>query len=195
MTRRGRRPGFTLAELLVAVTLFGIMMAGMAGFYAMVFRSQTRRFTDVALQNGGTLVRRAFDSAVGAATYVQDPSTGCIAGYLTAWTNLDADGATPLVAGVAVRFQHLCVDKAQQQVFLYQGRFPKPAFLCGEPAPRGASRVLVAGGPGFHVDLSFYRPEENLVQMNKCLLTLTGSLGEAHEAGVQAQAVIRHAYD
>ena len=106
MMKRSCQPGFTLLELLVAVALFGVMAVGLASFNGMVFGDQYRKFADLTVANGATLVRRAFDSAMGSATYIQDPSTGAATGYLTAWANLDADGSTPLVAGAQVQFSH-----------------------------------------------------------------------------------------
>ena len=187
MMRRPSQPGFTLLELLVAVALFGVMAAGLASFNGMVFGDQYRKFADLTVANGATLVRRAFDSAMGSATYIQDPSTGAATGYLTAWANLDADGSTPLVAGAPVQFSHLCLDADHQQIYLYQGSYPKPDFSCGD-SPASVTRMPLAGGPGSQsASLAFYRPGGNLVQMT-CGMTLTDHRGQVHSANVQTQA-------
>ena len=188
MMPRSRRPGFTLTELLVAVALFSVLLGGFAAFYSMVFSNQCRRFADLTVANGATLVRRAFDLAMGSATFIEEPSAGASTDYLTAWTNLDADGSTPLVAGVPVQFTYLCLDGTGQQIYLYQGFFPKSDFSCGD-SPDGVTRMPLAGGPGFQsTSLAFYRPEPDLVQMT-CAVTLTDRQGLLHSADVQTQAV------
>ena len=185
---RSRRSGFTLVELLVAVALFGVMTIGLFAFYGMVFSNQFRRFADLTVANGATLARRAFDAAMGSATYIQAPSAGTMTDYLTVWTNLDADGSTPLVAGAPVQFSQLCLDSAEQQIYLYQGSYPKPAFSCGD-SPAAVTRMPLAGGPGFQsTNLAFYRPEPDLVQMT-CGITLADRQGLEHSADVQTQAV------
>ncbi|MBI5241824.1 MAG: prepilin-type N-terminal cleavage/methylation domain-containing protein [Elusimicrobia bacterium] len=187
MILRNLRRGFSLVELMVAVALFAFMAGGLAAFYGMAFGSQYRRFADVGVANGATLVRRSFDYALGSATYIQDPSTGTAADLLTVWTNLDADGASPLVAGAPVRYTTLCLDASSLTVYSYQGGFPKVDFACGQ-SPAGVSRDILAGGPGFReARLVFYRPEPNLVQMT-CALDITDARGIAHAAQVQAQA-------
>jgi prepilin-type N-terminal cleavage/methylation domain-containing protein len=188
MTTRACEAGFTLTELLIAVVLFAVMVAGLSGIYGMVLRDQYRKFADLMVANGATLVRRAFDSSMGCATFIQDPASGASTDYLTAWTNLDADGSTPLVAGEPVQFSQICLDGAGQQVYLYQGSFPKPDFSCGD-SPAGVARTPLAGGPGFQsAGLAFYRPEPDLVQMT-CAVALTDRQGQAHSAVVQTQAV------
>jgi len=188
MISRSRQLGFTLTELLVAVALFAVILGGMAAIYGTAFGDQYRRFADLTVANGATLVRRAFDSAMGSATYIQDPAAGASTDYLTAWTNLDADGSTPLVAGAPVQFSYLCLDSAAQRIYLYQGSLPKPAFSCGD-SPFAVTRVSLAGGPGFaNTSLTFYRPDPDLVQMT-CDMTLTDKKGLAHSADVQTQAV------
>ena len=192
MMPRSRRSGFTLMELLVAVALFGIIAAGLSAVYGMVFGRLYSQFSDLAVANGETLVRRAFDSAVGPATYIQDPSAGTLAGHLTVWANLDADGSTPLVGSVA-QFSYLCSDAAGQHIYLYQGQgLPaswSPPTSCGASLSN-ATLMPLAGGPGFQNTLAFYRPYElnQLIQMS-CGLTLTDKRGLEHSADVQTQAV------
>ncbi|MCX5795197.1 MAG: prepilin-type N-terminal cleavage/methylation domain-containing protein [Elusimicrobia bacterium] len=188
MRSRFSRSGFTLTELLVAVALFTVMVGGLAAFYGMVFSNQYRRFADLTVANGATMVRRAFDSAMGSATFIQDPSAGAATDYLTVWSNLDGDGRTPLVAGAPVQFSHLCLDDAAQRIYIYKGSFPKPAFSCGD-SPAAVARMPLAGGPGFRsAGLAFYRPEPDLVQMT-CGINLTDRQGLEHPAEVQMQAV------
>jgi prepilin-type N-terminal cleavage/methylation domain-containing protein len=188
MMPRSGRPGFSLVELMVAIALFAVVAGALAGFYGMVFGNQYRRFADLTVANGETLVRRAFDTAMGSATYLQSPSSGTAAATLTAWTNLDADGRTPLVTGAPVQFSTLCLDGAGQQIYLYQGSFPKPDFSCGESTAT-VTRMLLAGGPGFqNTSLVFYRAQPNLVQMT-CGITLTDPRGLDHSATLQTQAV------
>jgi prepilin-type N-terminal cleavage/methylation domain-containing protein len=183
-----QRPGFTLAELLVAVALFSVMAAGLSAIYGMVFRDQYRKVADMTAANGATTVRRAFAAAMAAATYLQDPASGAAADTLTVWANLDADGATALVDGLPVRFSQLCLDAAAQQVYLYEGAPPKPDFSCGD-SPEGVTRTALAGGQGFEsVSLAFYRPEPNLVQMT-CAAVVADAGGARHPALVQTQAV------
>jgi prepilin-type N-terminal cleavage/methylation domain-containing protein len=188
MTFHPRQAGFTLMELIVAVALFGVMVTGFAAFYSMAISNQYRKFADLNVANGATLVRRAFDSAMGSATYIQEPSRGGATDYLTAWTNLDADGVTPLVAGVPVQFSQLCLDGVSQRIYLYQGNYPKPDFSCGDSTGT-VIRMPLAGGQGFqNTTLTFYRPEPDLIQMT-CGITLTDTQGLNHSASVQTQAV------
>lgn len=188
-----RQPGFTLIELLVAVALFGAMVVGLSAFYGMVFGDQYRKFADLAVANGTTSVRRAFDSAVGSATYIQAPLVGNVGNYLTVWTNLDTDGATALVTGVTPQFSHLCCtpDVRCTTIYLYQGTgSANVPSACGANPASGVTRMLLVGGSGFSdTSLAFNRLEPNLVQMTSGI-TLTDTRMLEHSAFVETQAVV-----
>jgi len=193
MMSRSRRSGFTLIELLVAVAIFGVMAGGLTVFYGMVFGSQYRKFADLTVANGATFVRRAFDSAMGSATYIQDPAPPLpvSASYLTVWTNRDVDGSTSLVTTVTPQFSYLCCTPAGActQIYLYQGSAAVPGN-CGDAPAAGVTRTLLVGGPGFQsASLAFYRPDPNLVQM-KCGITLTDKRGLKHSVELWTQAVM-----
>ena len=162
MIPRPRRSGFTLVELLVAVAIFGVMVMGLSYFYSMVFGRQYSQFADLAAANGATLARRAFDSAMGSATYIQAPSIGAAATSLTVWSNFDVDSGAPLVAG-SPQFSYLCLDSAGQNVYLYQGSGTpaswSPPTSCGTSISN-VTPTLLAGGSGFANTLQFYRPYE-----------------------------------
>jgi hypothetical protein len=127
---------------------------------------------------------------MGSATFIQAPSAGASTAYLTAWTNLDVDGITPLVAGVQPQFSYLCCTPvgACTQIYLYQGPAGVPGN-CGDAPASGVTRMSLVGGPGFQsASLAFFRPDPDLVQMT-CGVTLTDMQGLAHSADVRTQAV------
>lgn len=146
MTRRPEG-GFTLLELVVAMALFAVVGTAVAEVYTAAYANATKRFSEASFYDSNTLLRAALVSAVDGATYIQRPGPGGFDDALVVWTNLDDDGAMPLVPGDPVRFAELCLDRASGAVYLYRGDSGPPAAgQCGSDDSRWQRTPIVQGG-------------------------------------------------
>lgn len=88
--RLGRSAGFTLAELLVAVTLMAVVLAGLFALQDTLLRDQGRVLRDIAVHNQADFIRRMVLRDIEEATVVQSPAPGGSSTDLIGWKNLDA---------------------------------------------------------------------------------------------------------
>jgi prepilin-type N-terminal cleavage/methylation domain-containing protein len=187
VTPKGRA-GFSLTELVIAIGLFSVIMAGIGSFMGNVVRGQARLMTDNILDNAATVGRRSVLVALQSATCVLQPAAGGVSTELTALSNAQDDGVTPLSPAAPVRFTHLCV--AANALHLYTGSGAAPAVVCGEPGP---GHVQLAGGAGFRMTASFSRVGRALNEVQADLDLSLDKAGSSRSVAVQEKVVIRHA--
>lgn len=187
--------GFTLAELLMAMALFGLMMAAMAGIQAMASRTQAQQVSDTLVEGAATLAREAVGRALAGASCVSTPSAGAASDKLTAWENVDPEnGSSPLVPGEDRAFSHLCMDGGSS-LHLYSGGYPMPLIACGAEVS-GVEHVLVAGGANLAVSARFYRPPDsaNVVLVDYTVETAGAApIGRPARVTHRAQFTLQHA--
>jgi prepilin-type N-terminal cleavage/methylation domain-containing protein len=85
------RAGFTLVELLVAVTIFASVMAGLSVIYSTIFKQGTGILSETRMRNMATLSMRAIQQELAQATTVQLPGPNRYGKELRGWTNVSPD--------------------------------------------------------------------------------------------------------
>ncbi|MFA5140449.1 MAG: prepilin-type N-terminal cleavage/methylation domain-containing protein [Elusimicrobiota bacterium] len=97
---RQGQAGFTLVELLVAVAIFAMVVAGMAVIYSTAFKQGTGLLTDTRLKANSAVAMRAIQSELAQATRLQLPLPNSSGKHLRGWTNVSPDvgpdGSTPV---------------------------------------------------------------------------------------------------
>ncbi|MBI3299210.1 MAG: type II secretion system protein [Elusimicrobia bacterium] len=183
--------GFSIAELLMALALFSIMLTAMAGVYALAFKGQADSIRQGAVSDQGTLLHNALNRAFAAATYVSDPAPGGTDTRLTLWENVDpADGAGALVAGLPRTYRHFCRDASASGVYLYRGEYPRTDIVCGTTT----GGDLLAGGTRMAVAALFSREAENVVAVDYRVSFAGTSSKPLRPAAESLRYVLRHAW-
>lgn len=199
-TIASRERGFTVVELMISMTLFMLVVAGVIQLEFMGLRSQMRETASSVADANAGMIRAAFAAAVGPATMVAAPAPGASALALTVLHNFDPATGQALVADRPVEFRHLCLAADGKRFYLYQGEGATFGHACGSDPGAGVSRILVAGGSAFTVAAGFARPAENdnLVVLTYAVLLAARPSSGPYPAGVSAGArqvrgVLRHA--
>jgi Tfp pilus assembly protein PilW len=195
-----KRPisGFSLVELLVATLICSFMTVTLIEINATAFRSQTRLFSDAAIENSATNVRRAVATALGSATFLEVPNAGApLTNVLSVWDNTDPSDGSPMVGNTRT-YTYLCADAAGNNFYKYRGSvvWPagRPAIVCGQAAA-GATQTFVAGSNNFLIRPRFFLPatETNHVQADCGIELRVSRLRYDKTISMQIQMSIRHA--
>ncbi len=81
--------GFSLVELILAVFLVAMIMAGLSSFQGGIGRDKGRIVQDNAVQNQADYARKVITRALAEATLIQSPGPfGCASDELVGWKNL-----------------------------------------------------------------------------------------------------------
>jgi prepilin-type N-terminal cleavage/methylation domain-containing protein len=95
--------GFSLVELILAVFLVAMIMAGLSSFQGGIGRDKGRIVQDNAVQTQADYARKIITRALAEATLLQSPGPfGCTSNELVGWTNLrksfiDVDKYVPIM--------------------------------------------------------------------------------------------------
>lgn len=85
-----RRPqGFTLAELLVAVTLMAVVLAGLFALQDTLLRDQGKVLREIAVRNQADFIRRQVLRDIEQASVIQSPAVNSTSKDLIGFKNLD----------------------------------------------------------------------------------------------------------
>jgi prepilin-type N-terminal cleavage/methylation domain-containing protein len=93
---RQRQAGFTLVELLVAVAIFAMVVAGLSVIYSTAFMQGTGLLTDTRMKGSSAVAMRAIQNELAQATRLQLPAPGTSDNHLRGWTNMSPDGDPPV---------------------------------------------------------------------------------------------------
>lgn len=89
MTSRRPPKGFTMAELLVAVTLMAVVLAGLFALQDTLLRDQGKVLRDIAVRNQADFIRRMMLRDIEESTVIQSPAAGGSSTNLIGFKNLD----------------------------------------------------------------------------------------------------------
>ncbi|MFA6031069.1 MAG: prepilin-type N-terminal cleavage/methylation domain-containing protein [Elusimicrobiota bacterium] len=162
MGASARRRGFTLAELMFAIAIFSMVMAGLGAIYVSSLRQSVSISGEARLKSMAVLAMHAVRSEVVVATRIDSPVEGGTSDVLIGGRNVARDGMNPMDGiagdtrwfGFCVRYTPIgaCGSSLLDPtpcIFYYSGAgWPPPAVgagNCGSPLG-GATPMLVASG-------------------------------------------------
>lgn len=112
--------GFTLVELLVAVAMFAMVMAGLAVIYSSAYKQGIGLLNETRLRNMSTLTARAVQKELAQATRITVPTPNTSGLHLRGWTNTSPDdsagaGSAPVRENMSgsnadTHWFHFCVQ-------------------------------------------------------------------------------------
>lgn len=111
MGRINAEQGFTLVELLLAVVIFSMVMAGLAVIHSSAFKQGGRMVYDARIKHMATISHRALQMEITEATRLDIPGPGASGRHVRGFKNIAVDGFQP-INGIAgdTRWFHFCVS-------------------------------------------------------------------------------------
>lgn len=147
MKRSAKDAGFTLAELLVATTLFAVALSGVHAVQTTAFKGQSVMMRKAIVENNATVVGAAIRDAIAKASVIARPANvGDETTDLLILENVNpSDGVSPLLGvPLAPSFNYICAD-ASDTIHFYRGDLPVPAIVCGQAPPAGIEKTFSVG--------------------------------------------------
>lgn len=137
---RSARGGFTLAELLIALTLGSLLIMAMSAMFLPVTGAQVDLFRSARVQGEALLAAKAIQLDLEQSSMVSVPAAGAPGDELAGCVNFDpaAGGALDSTRPVA-GFRYCLIDGALRRG--ETGSCPPAAFVCGGASPVVASNI------------------------------------------------------
>jgi prepilin-type N-terminal cleavage/methylation domain-containing protein len=123
-----KRPGFTLAELMIAIIIFGFMITSLATIYSTSTRNMFQNYRGNAIKTNVGVAMRKIQNTLSVATRIDRPTkTGAVtdAGNILAFaTNVDqTSGCYPVGPGSAA-WHYFCVPAGGSILYYHTGAIP-----------------------------------------------------------------------
>jgi prepilin-type N-terminal cleavage/methylation domain-containing protein len=163
--RAAGSPGFTLAEVIIAMALISLLTISVLNLQLSMIRSGNRlQSRNIALSNTMLCVRRLARD-ISPASMLSLPAEGTEGNKLLAVFNVDPlDGKSIINPAKASTYFMYCADAAGSGFYRYAGKYPMPlAFTpleCGTTHPSAVSmeKLLDLSQMRGRVDVVFARP-------------------------------------
>jgi len=155
------RPGFNLAELIIATALVGIVFVALLSLQTSVVASQQRQLSAHKLAGDAAYAAEALKRDIRSATVIAEPNIGASSSLLRGYINVNpSDQLTPVVASKPSGYFTYCVDEKKQVLYRYFWAFPIgrsfTGFACGNPSDPGRTReALITSSDGASLNYSF----------------------------------------
>lgn len=112
------RPGFTLAELLIAILIFSLMMISLATIYGTSNRHLFQSYRENVVKSNLNIAMKTIQNAVSKATRIDAPSPGSSSNELKVATNVDnTTGCYPLIPGKNIEWHYFYLDTANKMLY------------------------------------------------------------------------------
>ncbi len=130
-----KRAGFTLAELILSVFIFGFISASLATIVSTTNRQMFQNYRRNIIKTNILLSMRAIQNNLSVATRVDLPAIGAQGNVLAFAVNVDQmDGCYPVSAGDTASWHYFCL--AGTSLYYYSGTINTGgASPCGNPYP------------------------------------------------------------
>ena len=141
---RGTSPeaGFSLAELLVALGLTGMVISSVVGLQATALRHFRITGAKCGLEAQATFAAQSLQASLARSSEVIVPAQGNVANQLTGYVNVDpATLSGPILSGLPAEYFHYCTAGSPAKLYKYTGVIPMAAIACGT-----GSAEIIAGG-------------------------------------------------
>lgn len=106
--RRRASPGFTLAELLVALALMGVVLMGLTTFQHALLRDKGKMMGEITARNEADFARRMVIRDVSEATTIAFPPTATAANELVGLKNVRSDNLSFQASATPARWTAAC---------------------------------------------------------------------------------------
>jgi hypothetical protein len=168
-----RRPGLTLAELIIAGALFGAVFITAVSLQGYVMRNHLRAWRSYKVMDMSVYSLKAIRRSITGASYVAMPEkAGDSSPLLLGYANVNPEDKTSRLSPDKPQASFLyCFSADEGKLYFYSGDFPLAksfvSFECGKPyAPFARFEVLVdAAAGGAKMEWLFEKPADagNLV--------------------------------
>jgi len=150
--------GFTLMELLIAMSLSTLVIAAVVAFATSMIRTQFQEIRRGEVSGATILSLDQLRTDLENATYLQFPSAAAVSNVLSGCANYSMALNTPgpLLAGAPVTSFYYCVDATSHTLWRYQASGICPYAPAPAPCGAGSATAIVYGAfypslanPGF----------------------------------------------
>lgn len=137
-----KRPGFTLAELVISVLIFGFMSTSLATIYSTANRHMFQNYRNNTVKSNVSLAMRDIRRNLQQATRIDVPAYGNGGTELKFVSNVDQiTGCYPVNPAAPVTWHYFCVandpsDAGVQDLYHYTGTVGTDATWCGSSPDR-----------------------------------------------------------
>lgn len=132
------RPGFTLAELIIAVLIFGFMSTSLATIYSTANRHMFQNYRNNTIKSNVSLAMHDVRNSLQQATRIDLPAVGTGGNVLAVASNVDQlTGCYPVNPTVAPVWHYFCtradaVDPTITDLYHHSGVIAVNATSCGD---------------------------------------------------------------
>ncbi|MBU2573393.1 MAG: type II secretion system GspH family protein [Elusimicrobia bacterium] len=148
------RKGFTLAELLIAVLIFGFMITSLATIYATANKHMFQQYRTNTVKSGASVAMKTIVNNLMAANRIDAPAPNASGNILAFAVNVDQNsGCYPISTLATAPFTPTCHYFCLSGGFLYHHTTPITAVPPGCPSPVTCStcftQISTPGYPAF----------------------------------------------
>lgn len=122
------RPGFTLAEMILALFIFSFMAASLATIYATANRHMFQNYRNNTIKTNADFAMKVIQNKLAQATRIDVPAAGAAGNQLAIAENVDqASGCYPIQYGVPVVWHYFCtaadsIDPSVVDLYYHTGQ-------------------------------------------------------------------------
>ena len=102
--------GFSLTELLIAVLIFGMIIAALTTLYGTSHKHMMQNFRETVAKNSLTVAFKTIQQDILTATRIDTPPSGGASNSLAYAKNIASDGCYPIDTNTAAEWTYVCLN-------------------------------------------------------------------------------------